>query len=153
MRKILATWCFALFMFAWPACAQSPPQEQHGTVVQGVAIGRSTIPSGVAITTGNTFQQLLPSVIGTTTQRQSLTIQNNNTSTDNCWILIGGPWKAGDTTSTTRTVAGASITTIQAAILLQPGQPYTRYWPYVPYDQILGTCVNSTSDSIYVDNQ
>ena len=41
----------------------------------------------------------------------------------------------------------------QAAILLQPGQSYTRYWPFVPNDQILGTCTTSSSDSLYVDTQ
>lgn len=151
ITRFLAAMAAAWLLTTAALHAQS---EQHGAIVQGVAIGRATVPAGAAIVTGNTFQQLLPSIIGSTTAvRQSLTIQNNNTSTDNCLLLIGGPWKAGDTTSTSRTINGVSTTAAQAAILLTPALPYTRYWPYVPSDQILGTCASSSSDSIYVDTQ
>jgi hypothetical protein len=108
---------------------------QNGTPVEGVPINRSTVNSSVTITTGNTFQPVLPSVLGTSTQRQSLTVQNNNTTTDSCWLFLG---------------ATASATKATSIILLQ-GQAYTRYFPYVPSDAIQVTCA-STSDTVYVEN-
>lgn len=109
-----------------------------------------TTPAPITITTGNTFQQALPA-LAATAQRRSLTIQNNNAS-DSCYLLIGGPWVAGDTTSTSRTINGVSLTAIKGAILLLAGQAYTRYFPYVPSDLILATCA-TTGDSLYVDTQ
>lgn len=126
MRKVLAACCFLLF--AGTAHAQ--------TQVQGVVINRATVNDSVTIATGNTFQQVLASIVSTTTPpRQSLTIQNNNTSTDNCWVFFG-------------TTANATKAT---SILLQPGEAVTRYWPFVPSDAIQATCA-STSDTLYVDN-
>jgi hypothetical protein len=94
------------------------------------------VPTPITITTGNTFQTILAAIpIGSTVPRRSLTIQNNN-ATDNCWIFIGA--------LTTPTKA--------QSILLQPGIPYQRYYPYVPSDAIQGTCA-TTADSIYVDTQ
>lgn len=109
-----------------------------------------TNPVPILITTGNTFQVLFQSV-GIGGARRSLTIQNNN-ATDACILLIGGPWVAGDTTASTRTVNGASFTAAKAGIALPAGQSYTRYYPYVPADQILATCT-TTADSLYADNQ
>jgi hypothetical protein len=99
------------------------------------------------ITTGLTYQVLLPQAGG----RLSITIQNNN-ATDNCQIIIGGPWQAGDTTASSRTVNGVSLTAAQASVLLLPGGSYSRYFPYIPSDAILATCV-TTGDSIYADVQ
>jgi len=130
MKKVLAV----LLLSTSLAHAQSQP--------------KLTNPSPKLITTGLTYQQLLPLNQG----RGSVTIQNNMTSTDNCWLLIGGPWQPGDTTGSSRTVAGQTLTAQQASILLTPALPYTRYYPYVPSDQILGTC-QSTGDSLYVDTQ
>lgn len=107
----------------------------------------STTNSSVSIATGLTFQQVLAPGV-----RRALTVQNNNTGSDNCWVLIGAPFAAGDTTTTTRTVAGATLAAAKAAILLVPGGSYTRYQPYIPSDQILATCATS-GDSIYVDYQ
>jgi hypothetical protein len=106
--------------------------------VGGVTVNTSTLNKSVAVTSGNTFQQLLPSIIGNAgARRQSLTIQNSQASgTDNCWIYIG---PIGNATKAT-------------AILLAPGQAYGRYWPYVPSDQIAGTC-SGTGDTMYVDVQ
>ena len=106
-----------------------------------------TNPTPKLITTGLTYQQILPANGG----RGSLTIQNNNAS-DQCELLVGGPWQAGDTTSTSRTVGGVSVTALQGSIVLAAGQAYTRYYPYVPSDIILATCA-SNGDSLYVDTQ
>lgn len=105
-----------------------------------------TIPAPVKITTGLTYQVIAPAA-----GRRSLTIQNNNAS-DSCNIIVGGPWAAADTTSTARTINGVSLTGAQASIVLAAGVAYTRYYPIVPSDVILGTCT-TTGDSIYVDIQ
>lgn len=105
-----------------------------GVSVSGIAVNRSTVNSSAVITIGNTFQQVLASNFNTTTQRQSLTIENNN-ATDSCWLYIG----SGSATKGT-------------AILLLSGGSYTRYWPFVPSDAIQATCA-TTSDTLYVDYQ
>lgn len=147
-NRIVAAILLVLLTFlpAMPAFSQA----NLGEPVAGVAINRSTVSTPAIITTGNTFQTVLASNLGTATQRQALTIENNN-ATDNCRIIIGGPWLAGDTTSTTRTVNGVSVTGTQASILLTAGGSYSRYWPFVPSDAILATCTSS-GDSLYVDN-
>lgn len=138
-------------LFLWQSAAMAQDNQPHGMAVQGVQANVSTLNVPTIITTGNTFQVVLPSNLNTGIRRQSLTIENNN-ATDNCFILIGGPWAAGDTTATSRTINGVSITSVKDGILLLPGGQYTRYWPLVPSDQILATCA-STSDSLYVDVQ
>lgn len=95
-----------------------------------------TVNSSVVITTGNTFQTVLAAIAIRSNARRSLTIQNNNTTTDNCWLYLG-------------LLASA---TEAKSILLQPGQAYQRYYPYVPADAVNVTCA-STSDTVYVDNQ
>jgi hypothetical protein len=107
---------------------------------------KATTPLPISVTTGLTYQALIAGG-----PKNSLTIQNNNT-TDSCWIIIGGPFLAGDTTATSRTVNGASLTALKASIVLLPGGAYTRYWPYIPSDAILATCT-TTGDSIYADTQ
>lgn len=126
--------CLAMLLSVSAAFAQSSP--------------RLTRPFPIKITAGLTFQVLGP--LGES--RQSLTIQNNNDPTDNCYMIIGGPWQAGDTTTTARTINGVSMTARQASILLQPGGSYSRYYPYVPSDQLLVTCA-SPGDSVYADLQ
>lgn len=120
--------------------AQSPPS---GSPISGVPINRSTINSSATITTGNTFQTVLASNFGTATQRQALTIQNSN-ATDSCWLTFG-------TLSN-----GTKITATNAAkatsILLLAGGSYTRYFPYVPNDEIEATCA-SNSDTLYIETQ
>lgn len=116
------------------------------------ALAQSAMPTdnqSVSITTGLTYQ----SIQVANGSRRSVTIQNNNTtSTENCWINIDGTVAAGATTATSVTVKGVSITAAKASILLQPGQAYTRYYPYVPNAAIVGTCT-TTGDSIYADIQ
>jgi hypothetical protein len=114
------------------ACGMSSAIGQ--TPVAGTATNRATLNTATTITTGNTFQQILPSILGTSTQRQALTIENNNAS-DNCWLFIG-----------------SGTATKAISILLLPGGSYTRYWPYVPSDALQATCA-SNSDTLYVDNQ
>ena len=123
--------------FKWPALAllllfALPAQAQ--TSHSGSVINRSTLNVSVVITTGGTFQTVLTSILGTSTQRQALTIENNN-ATDSCNLFIGAGSAA----------AGTSI-------LLLPGGSYTRYWPYVPSDTFQATCTN-TSDTLYIDVQ
>lgn len=108
---------------------------QAATEIQGVAVNRSTVNASATIATGNTFQTVLASNFGTTTPRQALTIENNNTGSDNCWVYVG----SGSPTKAT-------------SILLIPGGSYMRYWPFVPSDAIQATCA-STNDTLYVDYQ
>lgn len=95
----------------------------------------ATVNGSVVITAGNTFQTILAALGAPPAARRSITIQNNQTTTDNCWIFIG---------------SGAA--TKGASILLTPGGSYQRYYPYVPSDAIQATCT-TTSDTLYVDTQ
>jgi hypothetical protein len=123
------------------AYAQSPVGTGTGASVSGIAVNRSTLNSSVTITTGNAFQTVLASNQTNGKPRQSLTIDNNN-ATDTCWVTFG-------------VLNGVVITAANAAkgssIQLLAGQALTRYWPYVPNDEIEATCA-STSDTLYVDN-
>jgi len=94
---------------------------------------RTTINGSVVIATGNTFQTVRKS-----DAPWSITIENNNT-TDNCWIEFGVGVTAANATKAN-------------AILLLPGGSWARYYPYVPSDEIEGTCA-SNSDTLYVDTQ
>jgi hypothetical protein len=98
----------------------------------------ATIQAPGTITTGGTFQAMplnLGSSVNSHAARRSLTVQNNNTSTNNCWLFIG-----------------SGTATTGKSILLTPGQGYTRYWPYVPSDALQITCVG-TGDTFYADYQ
>ena len=131
----IALWAL-LLLPVWhllPAHAQAPVQGQQ---VKGDAQYGATVIVPTTITTGNTFQSALASIIGTSSARLSLTVQNNNTNTDNCWVY------PGPTASATEA----------AAILLAPGQSYQRYWPRVPPDNIAVTCAGN-ADTMYVDHQ
>lgn len=113
------------------------------------ALAQSAIPAlnrSISVTTGNTYQ----AIDAVNESRRSVTIQNNNTNTDNCWINVDGKVAAGNTTATSVTNVNGTITAAKASILLQPGQAYTRYYPYVPSGAIVGTCAGS-ADSIYAD--
>ena len=128
----------ALFLSLWLASA---------------ALAQSVLPpfnaptkvTRVVIATGNTFQTVLAAVANpdnNPSARHSLTIQNNN-ATDSCWLdyglLSGTPITAGTATK------GGSI-------LLLPGGSYTRYYPYIPSDEIEATCT-TTSDTMRVEIQ
>ena len=94
----------------------------------------ATTNSSTTITTGGTFQTVLPA-LGTGAVRRSITIQNNNTGADNCWVFLG---------------TGAATTA--RSILLPTGGSYQRYYPYVPSDAVQMTCT-TTGDSVYIDTQ
>lgn len=96
----------------------------------------ATTNASVSITAGNTFQSVLAAVGAPPAIRRSLTVQNNNTNADNCWVFPGPNASATKATS----------------ILLAPGASYTRYYPYVPSDNISATCA-TTADTLYVDTQ
>lgn len=99
------------------------------------SINALTTNGSVTITTGNTFQTVLAALGAPPAIRRSLTIENNNTNGDNCWVFVG----SGSATEGT-------------AILLTKGGSYQRYYPYVPSDAIQATCA-TTSDTLYVDTQ
>jgi hypothetical protein len=119
IRSILLGISFLALALPSGSFAQTPAATTNGSVV---------------ITTSNTFQTVL-----TSGRRLSLTIQNNNTSTDSCWIMFG------------KGVTAANATKAKSIELLQ-GQAYTRYYPYIPLDEIEGTCA-SGSDSLYIDTE
>lgn len=116
-----------------------PPARAQSTI-------KATTSLAIVIATGNTYQTLVAGG-----PKFSLEIQNNN-ATDACLIIIGGNFLPGDTTATSRTVNGASMTAAQASVRLVAGQSFTRYAPYIPSDTILGTCTTA-GDSIYADVQ
>lgn len=127
-RRLLPSLAAAFTLFAAVlscAQAQTPAATTNGSV---------------AITAGNTFQSVLPALTfsSTTPQtgRRSLTIQNNNTNGDNCWVFVGPNASATKATS----------------ILLGQGASYTRYYPFIPSDNISATCA-TTADTLYVDTQ
>ena len=91
---------------------------------------RPTLNQSVTIATGGTWQTILPAG-----PRWSVTIQNNNTTTDNCWLFIGSGTPSTNT-----------------AILLTPGLPYQRDYPNLPSDAFQATCANA-GDSLYIDTQ
>lgn len=129
-RALCAVPLLALF-WANPSYAQQ--QVKPGNL--------PTLNNSVVITTGNTFQTVLTAATGAA-PRNSLTIQNNNAS-DSCWLSFGS-------------VGGTAITAGNAtkgkSILLTAGQAFTRYLPYIPVDEIEGTCATS-ADTLYIDVQ
>ena len=124
------------YYFKWLALALLlfSADARAASSISGAVVNRSTLNASVVITTGGTFQTVLNSIQGTSTQRQALTIENNNT-TDSCNLFIG---------------SGAA--TSGNSILLLAGGSYTRYWPYVPSDAFQATCAND-SDTLYIDVQ
>lgn len=153
--KRLALWLLLALLPISAASAQNVA-DPSGQQVVGAAQYRATLNNSVTVTTGNTFQLILAAAgPGTSNVRQSLTIQNNN-STDACYLIVGQATQVtsgSTTTSTNLTINGATVTAAQASIyLVGKGGWYTRYWPYVPSDPIYATCA-STGDSLYVDIQ
>jgi hypothetical protein len=144
------SWLIAAALLAL-AFANEPAKAQVGLTI--TPIDAPTINGSVKITTGNTLQSILGAQ-GFNQALKSVTFQNNN-STDNCWIVFGSniTITSGTTTlSTNVTVNGVTMTVQQAAILLTPGGSFQRYLPYLPADQIFGTCA-TTGDSIHIDYQ
>lgn len=95
----------------------------------GAQVNRSTRLIPTVITTGGTFQTIIPAGA-----KFSFEIQNNNTNTDNCWIDFGMR-----STGTTVTAGNAMEA---ESILLTPGGSFQRYSPNspVPFDEIEATC-------------
>lgn len=93
----------------------------------------TTIDHSLAVTTGNTFQTAVPAAVWPGAPRLGLLIQNNNTSTDNCWVF-----------------PHATTASTAKAILLAPGGSYSRYFPYVPADAIQVTCATA-GDTLYIE--
>jgi hypothetical protein len=138
---IIAMMVLADILMSLPAVAQNGANTYApSTTIDGFVRGRSTVNVSGTITSGGAFQQVLPSIHSgagnASTARQSLTIQNNNTNSDNCFVFFGP-------------IANA---TEQGSILLAPQQAYGRYWPDVPTDTISITCA-STNDTFYADYQ
>jgi hypothetical protein len=109
-----------------------------GQAANNPVIDAPTNNGSVTITSGNAFQTILSAVTlvgGLPGPRHSLTIQNNNTNGDNCWLFVG-----------------TAVASAGRSILLAQGASYTRYFPYVPSDALQGTCA-TTSDTLYVDTQ
>ena len=119
MRTLLA-FLLLMFMMTIGAGAQSSSSPAQPTL------------SPATITTGNTFQQILS---GSPTYR-AITIQNNNTNNDNCWVYPGAQGVATEATS----------------ILLGQGGSYSRYFPFVPSGPWQATCA-SNSDTLYVETE
>lgn len=148
-RLLLASACL---LWAFDASAQ---QNVRGVPTDGVAVNHS-----LTITTGNTYQTVVASAITSTntpsaaqSQRRSITIQNNNTNTDNCFVEDTGLVAAANTTSTNVTTTDANtITSAQASILLAPGGSYQRYWPLIPNSAIVATCAGN-GDSLFITVQ
>jgi hypothetical protein len=89
----------------------------------------------VTIVTANKFQQVLAPNKANAPEGRGLTIENNNTNGDGCWVYIGS--------------GAASKETSQQ---LTAGESYVRYWPFVPSDGIQATCASS-SDTLDVRYQ
>lgn len=130
LMRVLFLGMVALLLAGAAALAQSAMTQENRSI---------------SVTTGNTYQ----AIAAVNQSRRMIQIQNNNTNTDNCFINDDGLVAAGNTTATSVTTANGAITAAKASILLQPGQAYTRYYPYVPSGPIVGTCA-SNGDSLYV---
>lgn len=134
LRTCLVLVAAALFAGSFGFGAYSQTGSTPAPAFSGAPVNRSTLNASVVIATGNTFQTVLASNFGTSTQRQQLTVNNNN-ATDSCWLFLG----SGTATKGT-------------SILLLAGASYRRDWPFVPSDAVQATCVTS-NDTLYVDTQ
>jgi hypothetical protein len=88
--------------------------------------------NSATIAIANKFQQIVPA---SGAERKAVTIKNNNTNNDICWLYIGSDKATKDN-----------------SIALDPGTSYVRYWPLAPTDAIQATCASS-SDSLLVEYQ
>jgi hypothetical protein len=134
MRKVWIVVC-ALLLFIPAAYSQNPQPAFSSN-------------ASVTIAVGGTYQQVRPP----TQAYNSLTVQNNNTTTDNCFLELTGLVVAGNTTATSVVTTNGTVTAQQASILIQPGGSYQRYYPKLPRNAIMVTCATA-GDSFYVDFQ
>lgn len=148
----------ALLLAGALALAQAPTPT--GQQVLGAAQYRASINQSALVTTGGTFQLLLPAISGSSgvnSIRQVLIVQNNNVTTgalssDLCYLLQGANIVVvpGTTTLTTNiTVNGGTMTAAQASSVYGAGGSYNRLFPYVPSEPLYMTCA-TTGDSFHV---
>lgn len=145
MKKLVFAGLIALSMVAGWAIDAAFSQGQFTSVVGSKTV--SALPTNrvaVVIVTGNAFQTIL----AVSASRRSLTIQNNN-ATDSCWLDFGSapafpPAVGVPITAGTATKAGAE--------LLLPGGSLSRYYPYVPSDELEATCT-TTGDTMRIEYQ
>jgi hypothetical protein len=89
----------------------------------------------VTIVTANKFQQVLAPNKANAPEGRGLTIENNNTNGDSCWVYIG-----------------SGLASKEESQQLTARESYVRYWPFVPSDGIQATCAAS-SDTLDVQYQ
>jgi hypothetical protein len=89
----------------------------------------------VTILTANKFQQVLTANKANAPERRTVTIENNNSNGDSCWVYVG---------SDSASKGGSQE--------LTAGETYVRYWPFVPPDGIQATCASS-SDTLNIEYQ
>lgn len=153
-------------LYETPAHAQNPD-----LTIAGIATNRSTVLAPAVVTTGLTYQILLPAVQpsnpAATGVRKTLIIESNTVSTgaltsDICYVLVGTPQIASQivagttTTSTNLTglVNGSSVTATAAqwSFTFSGGGSYTRTFPYVLSDPIYVTCATA-GDSVIASTE
>jgi hypothetical protein len=88
----------------------------------------------VTVATGNKFQEVVPPD-KSGAERRTLTVQNNNTNGDSCWVYVGSDKASKE---------GSNV--------LAPGKEYARYWPFASSDAVQATCASS-SDTLQVEYQ
>jgi hypothetical protein len=121
--------------------------------ILGSASPAPTNNASIVIAAPLTYQLLLPA--GT---RRSLTIQNNQAlGTDVCYIIFGQNITSQIVPGTTQitdnlVINGNMIPAGGASAILNPGQPYTRFFPLTQSDPIFIAC-STMGDNVYADYQ
>jgi len=142
-RLIALVFIATLSLLTAPTIAQTPVE---GIPTDAGTLNHSLVP-------GTTYVQVLAAAPPTTNNsnpRRAITIQNNNTNTDNCFVDDTGLVAIGNSTATSVTTTdGNTITSGQASILLSPGGSYQRYWPMIPNGRIVAVCAGG-SDSLFI---
>lgn len=124
MKRLLLI--IALLLAPVAALAQTPAATTNGAVT---------------ITTGGTFQTVL-SALSSSGSRHSLTIQNNNTNGDNCWIYVGsGTATAGSGTYTGAMKSAFGLDSASMTAILNAGTKATTANPW------------SISGNVYIGNR
>lgn len=106
----------------------------------------------VTVTLGNVYQKVSNPGGGDEAKRKNITIQNNNTNSDFCWLDYTGLISSGMGTTSSVTTANQTITAAQASILLTQGGAAQRLDGYIPSDAIMVACANP-GDSVYVEEE
>lgn len=107
----------------------------------------------LTITAANVYQSAsINHVFGVNQLRKTITIQNNNTNGDNCWLDYTGTISIGMGTLSSVTTEVQTLTAAQASILLTQGGAAQRLSGYIPSDAIVVTCAGN-GDSVYVEEE